>query len=158
MSKGKRLTRKDYQEAHKHYTFKRFACSGSCGIVVEALSAGDVDGDGDLDAVLANRDDVNQRFVNTSSQGGIFFGVEKTDITTETFDTRRFAVGDLNRDGIEERPPARANLVFRAERRSHGVERPAEIEAKTALPTPAFACYKPLHLRSRAIVSWLNPA
>lgn len=42
MSKGKRLTRKDYQEAHKHYTFKRFACSGSCGIVVEALSAGDV--------------------------------------------------------------------------------------------------------------------
>ena len=42
MSEGKRLTRKDYQEAHKHYTFKRFACSGSCGIVVEALSAGDV--------------------------------------------------------------------------------------------------------------------
>ena len=42
MSEGKRLTRKDYQEAHKHYTFKRFACSGSCGIVVEALSAVDV--------------------------------------------------------------------------------------------------------------------
>ncbi len=42
MSEGKRLTRKDYREAHEDYTFKRFACSGSCGIVVEALSAGDV--------------------------------------------------------------------------------------------------------------------
>ena len=42
MSEGKRLTRKDYQEAHEPYTFKRFVCSGSCGLVVEALSAGDV--------------------------------------------------------------------------------------------------------------------
>ncbi len=42
MRKGKRLTRKDYQKAHEDYTFKRFVCSGSCGIVVEALSAGEV--------------------------------------------------------------------------------------------------------------------
>ncbi len=42
MNEGKRLTRKDYHEAHEHYTFKRFVCSGSCGLVVEALSAGEV--------------------------------------------------------------------------------------------------------------------
>ena len=42
MSEGKRLTRKDYLEAHEPYTFRRFVCSGSCGMVVEALSAGEV--------------------------------------------------------------------------------------------------------------------
>ena len=36
------MTRKDYQKAHEPYAFKRFVCSGSCGLVVEALSAGEV--------------------------------------------------------------------------------------------------------------------
>jgi hypothetical protein len=62
------------------------------GVVV-----GDVDGDGDLDVVFANKDGQNRLYLNDGS--GLFSDVTLTHFPEDYDNSRRIALGDLDGDG-----------------------------------------------------------
>ncbi len=60
----------------------------------------DLDQDGALDVLMANRDTANEVYLNiVNTERAVFFNVEPTKVTTATFDTRDMAAGDVDNDG-----------------------------------------------------------
>ncbi|MFC1505138.1 FG-GAP-like repeat-containing protein, partial [Thermodesulfobacteriota bacterium] len=62
------------------------------------ISLGDVDGDGDLDVLAANRGQTNKLYLNNGTQTP-FLGINGTNIGSDTDETTSIAVGDVDDDG-----------------------------------------------------------
>src|SRR5262249_60177650 len=78
-----------------HAFFADFTATSLPGRPSEAIALGDVDGDGDLDAVTANPNSPNQLLINDGT--GHFISTDLPEIQpTESLD---IALGDLNGDG-----------------------------------------------------------
>jgi hypothetical protein len=63
-----------------------------------AIALGDLDRDGDLDLVAGNYGQTNRLYLNNGT-GDPFLGVSGTDISSDPFNTRALALGDLDNDG-----------------------------------------------------------
>jgi hypothetical protein len=64
----------------------------------KAISLADMDGDGDLDLVVANKDQINKLYLNNGSSEP-FHDIQGIDIGSETDPTYSIALGDLDGDG-----------------------------------------------------------
>lgn len=80
----------------------------------QALAAGDLDNDGDVDIVSLNENQQNRYFLNDGTGNFAIFGQA---ITTQSFDTQGGALGDLNGDGyldlvIGNTTPGQVNIIY----------------------------------------------
>jgi hypothetical protein len=63
-----------------------------------SIVLGDVDGDGDLDVVVGNKDQANRLYLNNGTASP-FSGVSGSNVCADTDVTRSVALGDVDRDG-----------------------------------------------------------